>query len=148
MNAFVEISEMEMLQVDQILQAIIIESHKAANLTINEFQFDGLASMTFQCLFLYGYGDPTKKARQTTVTETDGFPFIEYFDVGKKIILYKKQSTKAYSITKSISILQISIIKSCHYMGIEHLVKVINVIEYEPFVHKKLLLYVIIDIYR
>ncbi len=72
-HAFVEISEMEMLQVDQIQQAINIEWPKAANLPINEFQFDGLASMTFPCLFPYGYGDPTKKSRQTTVTETDGF---------------------------------------------------------------------------
>ncbi len=32
--------------------------------------------MTFPCLFPYGLGDPTKKARNIGVSETDGFKHI------------------------------------------------------------------------
>ncbi len=61
-----------MLQIDRIHQAINIEWPQPQEI-IDEFKFDGLASMAFPSLFPFGLGDPTRKERIIEVSETDGF---------------------------------------------------------------------------
>lgn len=62
-----------MLKIDRINQFVNCEWPLADTKPINEFEFDGLCSMTFPCLFPLGAADPTKKARRIAVTETEGF---------------------------------------------------------------------------
>ena len=82
-HAYVESSDFGLLQIDRIQQAINMDWPVASNLPINEFRYDGLASMTFPCLFPFGLGDPTKKARMIEVTETDGFKHLMKYAVTK-----------------------------------------------------------------
>ena len=78
-NTFVETDEENLLQIDRIKQVVNFDWPKANTKPINEFEYDGLCSMTFPCLFPYGLGDPTKKARNIGVSETDGFKhFLKY----------------------------------------------------------------------
>ena len=54
---------------------------------VNEFKTDGLATMAFPILFLYGKGDPTNRARQHGITLTEAFKhlikFAEKLENGK-----------------------------------------------------------------
>jgi hypothetical protein len=72
-NTYIESDASDLLQIDRIQQVVKMDWPNADNKPINEFDYDGLCSMTFPCLFPYGLGDPTKKARKFEVTETDGF---------------------------------------------------------------------------
>ena len=82
-QTMIEPEQVEMLQVDRMQQAINIDWPKASSLPINEFQFDGLATLTFPCLFPFGLGDPTMKIRFQTVTETEGFKHLLKYAVKK-----------------------------------------------------------------
>ena len=60
-------------QVDRVQQFIKCNWPQAEPIPINEFEYDGLCSLAFPSLFPNGLADPTKKARQIEVSETDGF---------------------------------------------------------------------------
>ncbi len=72
-NTYIESDANDLLQIDRIQQVVKMDWPASDSKPINEFDYDGLCSMTFPCLFPYGLGDPTKKARLLEVTETDGF---------------------------------------------------------------------------
>ena len=72
-HTYVENEECELFQIDKIKKVVNLDWPEAETKPINEFEFDGLCSMTFPCLFPYGLGDPTKKARLFEVSETDGY---------------------------------------------------------------------------
>jgi hypothetical protein len=72
-QAFVESSLEEPLQIDRVQAFVRVDWPQNNPKPINEFEFDGLASLLFPKLFPLGKGDPTKKARMIKVSETDGF---------------------------------------------------------------------------
>ena len=84
-NAFIESDHTEPMQIDRIGKFINIDWPTVNPIPINEFEFDGLASMCFPSLFPNGLGDPTKKSRQIEVSETDGF---------KHLLKYSTLNTK------------------------------------------------------
>jgi hypothetical protein len=72
-QAFVESDDTEPMQIDRIGQFISTDWPTINPQPINEFEYDGLASLCFPSLFPNGLGDPTKKSRIIEVSETDGF---------------------------------------------------------------------------
>jgi hypothetical protein len=72
-ETYIESNNEEPLQIDRIGMFVDCEWPKVNPKPINEYEYDGLASMLFPKLFPLGKGDPTKKARLLAVTETDGF---------------------------------------------------------------------------
>ena len=60
-------------EVNRIQQFITCNWPTADTKPINEFDYQGLCSMTFPSLFPLGKADPTNIVRKTEVSETDGF---------------------------------------------------------------------------
>jgi len=60
-------------KIDRIQQVVRLDWSTSDTKPINEFNFQGLCSMTSPSLFPYGVADPTKKDRTIAVSETDGF---------------------------------------------------------------------------
>ena len=73
-------------QIDRIEQFIKCNWPLADTNPINEFTFDGLASLAFPSLFPHGLADPTKKSRLIAVSETDGY---------KHLLKYATKHTKS-----------------------------------------------------
>ena len=73
-------------QVDRIEQFIKCNWPLSDSNPINDFTFDGLASLAFPSLFPHGLADPTKKGRLIAVSETDGY---------KNLLKYATRHTKS-----------------------------------------------------
>lgn len=77
-EAFIDAPIEELLEVDKIKH--LLNWPQINNQPINEYSFDGLASLLFPKLFPNGAGDPTRKARLRHVTETQGIKFhLQFF---------------------------------------------------------------------
>jgi hypothetical protein len=63
----------EPFQIDRIEKFISCNWPQADSTPINEFTFEGIPSLSFPSLFPLGLADPTKKARQITVSETEAY---------------------------------------------------------------------------
>ncbi len=63
----------EPFQIDRIEKFIKCNWPQADSTPINEFTFEGIPSLTFPSLFPLGLADPTKKARQACVSETEAY---------------------------------------------------------------------------
>ena len=72
-------------QIDRIEQFVKCNWPLADSNPINEFSFDGLASLAFPSLFPHGLADPTKKSRLIGITETEGY---------KHLLKYATKHTK------------------------------------------------------
>lgn len=70
-HVFVQSVEEKSLECEKIKE--ILNWPQKSKDPINEFNFDGIASLVFPKLFPFGKGDPTKKARFEKVSETNAF---------------------------------------------------------------------------